>query len=129
MRPACPSLMLILASLSLGGCVGAQPAGALVVAEAASVMVLGRGIVDLGVSAVSGRDCSIVRLDRGQGYCAPAEQPVATEYCTRTLGTVDCWTDPALLPQPQRGVADIPPATPVQERYRLARWPKSLFAN
>ncbi len=92
-------------------------------------MVLGRGIVDLGVSAVSGRDCSIVRLDRGQTYCAPNEPPVAPPFCTRTLGTVDCWTDTALLPQPQRGVADIPPATPAQERFQRARWPKSLFGG
>ena len=32
-------------------------------------------------------------------------------------------------PAAARGVADIPPATPAQERYGRARWPKSLFGE
>jgi hypothetical protein len=129
MRAARHPATVVLIGLLLGGCVNAHPVGALLVAEAASVTVFGRGIVDLGVSAISGRDCSIVRLDRRQTYCAPEERPTVPQYCTRTLGTVDCWTDPALLPQPQRGVADVPAATPAQERYQAARWPKSLLAD
>jgi len=42
---------------------------------------------------------------------------------------VDCWADPALLPAPRQGVADGPAATPAQQRYRAARWPKSLNAG
>lgn len=110
---------------SLGGCAGA---GVYAGAEAGSVMVLGRGVEDVVVSAVSGRDCSVVRLEKGQTYCA-ARNPVPPPqpFCTRSLGTVDCWADPALLPERQTEVGDTPPPTPDQLRYRAARWPKSLF--
>lgn len=118
------ALLLLLAGLC--GCEAAT--GALAGAELASVTVLGRGVVDIGVSAVSGRDCSIVRLDRGDTYCAarfPSEQP--QPFCTRTLGTATCWENPALLAAPQSELGDTPPPTEDQLRYRAARWPKSLF--
>lgn len=117
--------------LSLAAC--SDPAGvtaAVIVAEGASVAVFGRGIGDIGVSAITGRDCSIVRLDRGQTYCAPRYLgPEPQAFCTRSLGVVDCWTDPATLPPDVHSVADLPPPTPAQVEYREARWPKSLFAG
>ena len=64
--------LLLLAALA--GC-SPQPVIALAAADLATVTVFGRGIVDLGVSAISGRDCSIVRLDKGLSYCAPIEGP------------------------------------------------------
>ena len=107
-----------------------EPTGALVAADVASVIVLGRGIADIGVSAISGRDCSIVRLDRGLNYCSPVDPPPDPgPFCTRSLGVVDCWMDPAALPMPQRSVGDTPPPTLAQEQYRHARWPKSLTAG
>jgi len=111
----------------LSGC-GNEPPGALLAADAASIVVFGRGLVDLGYSAVSGRDCSVVRLDRGQTYCAPRTEPVRLAYCTRTLGTVDCWASPTAAPLRSRLVEDTPPPTRAQEAYREARWPKSLTA-
>lgn len=99
----------------------------LAAADTASVVVFGRGIADIGVSAATGRDCSIVRLDRRQSYCAPLEPPYGpAPFCTRTLGNVMCWADPerfALLPSP---IADGPPLTAAQEANHAARWPKSL---
>src|SRR3954452_11552551 len=123
-------ILLFLLLGVLGGCTGwAEPTGALAAADVASVIVFGRGILDIGVSAASGKDCSIVRLDRGQTYCAPPEGPDRLgPYCTRSLGTVDCWANPGLLPARQREVADGPGPTPDQLRYRAARWPKSLTA-
>ena len=116
-------ILLLLATLS-----GCAPAAAVVGADLATVTVFGRGIVDIGVSAVSGRDCSVVRLDKGQTYCAPRIEVARPQpYCTRTLGTVSCWDDPRLLPRPQPEVGDTPPATEDQLRYRAARWPKDLF--
>lgn len=116
---------LLLLLLGLSGCEGL---GFFAAAEAGSVVVFGRGVTDIGVSAVTGRDCSIVRLDKGQTYCAARnEAPRPQPFCTRTLGTVSCWEDPALLPQMQPEVADTPPPTEDQVRYRAARWPKSLF--
>jgi hypothetical protein len=126
MRRFLPMIMLLL----LAGCTGwAEPTGALAAADLASVTVFGRGILDIGVSAVSGKDCSIVRLDRGQTYCAPRDAPQKPEpYCTRSLGVVDCWASAGLVPTFQREVADGPGPTPEQLRYRAARWPKSLTA-
>ncbi|MBC7801050.1 MAG: hypothetical protein H7Z10_10540 [Gemmatimonadaceae bacterium] len=108
------------------GC-AAEPTGAFLAADVASVVVFGRGIGDIGVSAITGRDCSVVRLDRGLTYCAPRDlPPTRGPFCTRSLGVVDCWADPAALPAPQQEVADGPAPTDAQDRYRRARWPKSL---
>lgn len=114
--------------LLLLGVSGCQTLGIFAGAEAASVVVFGRGVSDMGVSLVTGRDCSIVRLDKGQTYCAARnEAPRPQPYCTRTLGAVTCWDDPALMARPPAEVADTPPPTDEQVRYRAARWPKSLF--
>lgn len=126
--PFRPALLALLASL--GGCAHwAEPTGALVAADVVSVVVFGRGIVDIGVSAISGRDCSIVRLDRGLTYCAPRDLPPDHgPFCTRSLGVVDCWSNPEALPESQRQVADGPALTAAQERYRSAPWPRTLTA-
>ena len=108
----------------LGGCVAAE---ALVGVEAASVTVFGRDVVDIGVSAVTGRDCSVVRLDRRQTYCAPRETlPEKPPYCSRTLADVQCWADPDSFAVIPRQVADAPALTPEQVGQLQARWPKSL---
>jgi hypothetical protein len=115
-----PSLLL---AILLAGCVNATPS-AIGIADGASVAVFGRGVIDIGVSAVTGRDCSVVRLEKGQTYCAPTDPPPAERICTRTLATVDCWPDATELAR--TGVGDTPPPNAAQERYRAARWPKSL---
>lgn len=81
--------------------------------NAVSLSVAGRTVPDIAISAVSGRDCSLARYDRGQTYCAPAEAPAATQpFCTRSLGSVDCWTRAPEASGAQRGVAD--PARPAE---------------
>ena len=62
--------------------------------------------------------------------CAPLVKPVEPPpappaFCTRSLGTVDCWSNPgALNSPPARGVADGPSTlTPAQEINRTSRWP------
>jgi len=124
-------LKLLALLFSVSGCAHwADPTGALAAADVASVVVFGRGIADIGVSAISGRDCSIVRLDRGLTYCAPRDSPPNPgPFCTRSLGVVDCWINPEALPMPQRQVSDTPAPTAAQEQYRRARWPKSLTAG
>ena len=76
----------------------------------AALTLAGRTVPDMAVSAVTGRDCSVVRLDRGQPYCGPVDQaPAAAPFCTRSLGAADCWT---VAPPGQRGIADAPAAGP-----------------
>lgn len=124
MRSMCLMLILVVSACS------PEPWGVLAGVDVVSVAVLGRGVGDIGVSALSGRDCSVVRLERGQTYCAARDvAPVPGVFCTRSLGTVDCWDDPANLPGRYGGVGDAPAPTAAQERYRRAPWPKALTAN
>lgn len=118
MRPLPPVLLL----LALTAC--AEPTGAFTAANAASVVVFGRAIPDLVVSATSGRDCSVVRLDQGKSYCRPLEElPMPQPYCTRSLAVVDCWLNPEELPGPPPNVADGPRTlTPEQEANRTRSW-------
>ena len=120
-RALLPSLIL----LALPACDG-PAAVATAGVNAASIMVTGRAVPDLLVSAVTGRDCSVVRLDRRLSYCAASEDaPGPPPYCTRSIGSVDCWvTRPAAIPMPP-GVVNGPQAlNPAQEADRAGRWPK-----
>jgi len=87
-----------------------------------SVVVLQRTPFDAAWSLLSGRDCSTVRLEQGKSWCRPVEPaPEPPPYCTRSLGVVDCWADPAGRPP---SVADGPRVlTPEQEANRTRRWP------
>jgi hypothetical protein len=119
--------LLLFALPGCGASPWTQPVAAVVAADAASVTVFGRGMGDLVISGVTGKDCSIVRLEQGKTYCKPTEPPpAAPPLCTRSLGLIDCWSNPmALNGPPPHGVADGPSTlTPEQEEDRTARWPK-----
>lgn len=90
-----------------------------------SIAIIHRSPFDAVYSLITGRDCSIVRLDENKSYCRPVEPPPEPpRFCTRSLGVVDCWMDPAKLPAPQQEVADGPRVlTEQQEAYRTRRWP------
>ncbi len=114
--------------LLLAGC-GASPeelTAVTVGAGVASIATIHRTPFDAVYSLISGRDCSIVWLDQGNTYCKPAEPPPEPpRYCTRSLGQVDCWLEPARLPGQHREVADGPRVlTPQQEEDRTRRWPE-----
>jgi hypothetical protein len=119
-------IFLPMTILALAGCEAAQaPIEIATAVNIGSVMVIGRTVPDAVVSAVTGRDCSAVRLDRGQTYCRATESPPAPPpYCTRSIGSIDCWKQPPLaLPLPV-GVADGQiMLTPAQEAHRTRRWP------
>lgn len=116
--------LLPLLLLALAGC-DPTAVGVTAAVGVGSVAVIGRTPVDAVVSLASGRDCSVVRLDRGLGYCKPEEPPPAPPpYCTRSLGSVDCWRQPPLAIPLQRGVADGPMTlNAAQEANRTRRWP------
>ena len=90
-----------------------------------SIAVIQRTPADALYSIVSGRDCSLVRMDQGKSYCKPIEPPPEQQsYCTRSLGVVDCWQDPARLPDHPPQVGDVPHGlTPAQENDRTTGWP------
>ena len=125
-----PSARATLLLFALAGPVlvsGCAALGITAAVEAASVTVLGRDVLDIGVSAVTGRDCSLVRLDRQLPYCAPREHtPAPPPFCTKTLGLPECWADPASFVTLPRQLADSPSLTPEQARQTASRWPKSL---
>ncbi len=112
-------LLLLLCPLLLSGCDG-PGLFALGAVNVASLTLTGRAVPDLVVSGVSGRDCSVARVDRGQAYCGPSnDPPPAPPFCTRSLGSVDCWSQPPLAVPAHRGVADAP--APVGGNQ--GRWP------
>src|ERR1700760_1633478 len=119
-------IILAFAAL-LGGCGISDNLGAAIGSGTmiASVAVIQRSPADAIYSLVTGRDCSVVRLDQGKTYCRPVEpEPSAQPFCTRSLGSVDCWADPATVPGHPRGVADGPQTlTAAQEADRLRTWP------
>jgi hypothetical protein len=119
-RALLPSLIL----LALPACDG-PAAVATAGVNAASIMVTGRAVPDLLVSAVTGRDCSVVRLDRRMSYWAASEDaPGPAPYCTRSIGSVDCWvTRPAAAPMPPGVVNGPVTLSPAQEADRVGRWP------
>ncbi|MBM3593634.1 MAG: hypothetical protein FJX32_13340 [Alphaproteobacteria bacterium] len=116
--------------LMLAGCEGVGAPGAPLLAvpaaiEGVSLVTTQRGVGDNVVSLLTGKDCSYVRLAKGQTYCASDEPPPVQPVCTRSLGQVDCWTTPPVATPPYRNVRDGPyELTAEQERNRTARWPK-----
>jgi hypothetical protein len=122
------ALALACVLLATAGCHAPwfQPVGAIAGANVAAIPVVQRDLFDVAYSTITGKDCSVVRLDRGQSYCRAEEPPPAPPpYCTRSLGTVDCWRDPNAIRGPiPPEVADGPRTlTPAQERDRTRRWP------
>jgi hypothetical protein len=105
------ALLTVLALAPGCAAVGAPGAPLLAIpaaVEAVSLRAFGRTTGDALVSLVTGEDCSIARIGRGEAYCGQDPAPTPPPVCTRSLGAVDCWTvPPAALPA-YRGVADGP---------------------
>ena len=123
-------LLPLLGAFGLSGLAGCVPATVipLVAGVGADVAIFHRSLPDMAYSALTGRDCSVVRLDDGESYCRPTALPVPpVPYCTRSLAGVDCWAHPEQIPGLPMQVAQGPhDLTPQQDQLRLARWPVSL---
>jgi hypothetical protein len=121
-----PGMRLLFVAVLLAGCnlTPEQAATVGVGAAVGSIAVIGRSPADAVYSIVSGRDCSIVRLEQNKSYCKPIEPPPSPQpYCTRSLGVVDCWADPEKMPNLPPQVGDIPHGlTPEQEADRVKGW-------
>jgi hypothetical protein len=90
-----------------------------------SIVIFHRTPVDMLVSVATGRDCSVVNLDKGERYCRPRDAvPEAPAFCTRSLGVADCWEADAKPLNHPREIADGPhELTPEQEADRGSWWP------
>ncbi len=119
--------VLLFVLLPLAGCGGSSNllGAAVIGAGAGSIATIHRTPADAVYSWWTGRDCSVVRLDQGKDYCRPVEPPPEPPvYCTRSLGTVNCWESAADAPGHQRQVADGPVGlTAAQEADRVRTWP------
>jgi hypothetical protein len=117
----CAAILLLL----LGGCQAGLGPGAPLLAvpaviEGVSLRAFGRTTGDAIVSLVTGEDCSIARIGRGEAYCGRDDPPAPPPLCTRSLGAVDCWTVPPAAWPAHRGVADGPAAlSEAQENHRI----------
>ncbi len=76
--------------------VAACAPGPFLAASGASLMGSDKTIVDHAVSYGSGKDCSILRTERGLTYCVE-DMPVVRQniYCYRDLGGVTCYEKPS----------------------------------
>lgn len=84
----------LLSLLLLSGCGGAAATGVpgLGQLEMFTVMGTDKTIVDHVVSASSGKNCSSVRLEKGDYYCEEDEPKVVQNiYCYKTLASVTCY--------------------------------------
>src|SRR4051812_50078960 len=111
MRPE-QVLTALLFPLVLFGC-GPEAVGIAAAVSGASIPVFHRTPVDMAVTVATGRDCSIVNLDKSEGDCLPKERaPGTPAFFTPSPGVADFWGDPAQMPNPPPGVADGPPPPP-----------------
>jgi len=67
----------------------------LYVGSAATLVTTDKTITDHAISIASGKDCSSVRVERGQSFCKEDEvNPEPNVHCFQTLGGIDCYRDP-----------------------------------
>jgi hypothetical protein len=108
-----------LAALLLSGCQTVGPVGGVVLEPTGP-----HGPNDIVVAHAGVLECNAFRLLVGKSYCRSVEPPAPPPYCTRSLGTVDCWAKPNPYGYYQRGVADGPfGLTAEQEWDRTGRLP------
>ncbi len=90
-------LLLLLPVLIIGACGPLITAGTPGLAQVDVLTVMGtdKTVVDHIVSLSSGKNCSLIRLEKGQYYCEEDEPKVQQNiYCYNTLGSVTCYTKP-----------------------------------
>jgi hypothetical protein len=90
----------------------------------AAPALFGCTLPDVVYSGMTGKNCSMVRLESAESYCHALDPPLEPQqFCTRSLGTVDCWQNPQAFPGQLTQVGSAPQPTAEQEAYRTRRWP------
>lgn len=89
-------VMVLFLSAFLSSCAAVAPLVVpLVTIEGASLITTEKAIEDHIFSAYSGKDCSAVRVEKGETYCKEDEpNPTAGIHCYRTLGDITCYNQP-----------------------------------
>ena len=91
---------LALLVFTLTSCAAVLPVA---VVEGVSLVTTGKAVEDHLFSAYSGKDCSAVRVNKGDTYCREDEpNPTPAVHCYQTLGDITCYD----RPDPQRGETD-----------------------
>lgn len=77
----------------LGACEAMVPYA---IIDGAMVVGTQKTMADHAISLASGKDCSLVRIDRGLTYCKEDEPaaPRPNLYCYRELAGVTCYSQP-----------------------------------
>ena len=102
-RRSLPALALLAAVSLLEACVAAAGAG--------SVVVTDKTPIDHIYSLVTGKDCSLVRKEKGLTYCIEDEKaPPMPVHCYSTLGVANCYTQPDPYPGKKRRLGSDGPA-------------------
>ena len=97
------------AALPLGGCNVGPMLTISGSVTAGSLIVTGKTPEDHLAGWLTGMDCSSVRFEQRRPWCIPhGEPPGPPPFCTRSIGSIDCWTAPP-AGAPLRGVADPGP--------------------
>lgn len=100
-------IILILLALMLSGCASLLGAAAAPGAGIGTTVLSGKTPVDHLYSAISGKDCSIIRNRQGLTYCVEDERvPPVRVVCYRTLGDVSCYDQPNPFNDRQRAIVE-----------------------
>lgn len=85
-------VFFIAALAFLAGCAMIPPIAGV---EGVSAVLTKKTVTDHIVSFSSGKNCSTIRVGRGQSYCVEDEVNVQPRvFCYRTLGSVSCYKNP-----------------------------------
>ena len=91
---------LFLLAFSLTSCALAPLVVPIAAVEGLSLVTTEKAVEDHLFSAYSGKDCSAVRVNKGDTYCKEDEpNPTPAVHCYRTLGDITCYNQP----DPQQG--------------------------
>jgi hypothetical protein len=99
--------LLLLTALALGGC---DPISGTAVGVS-SLSATKKLPPDHAISAITGRDCSVVSFEQTGEYCPPPAKEIdrSDTHCFRTLGGVDCYNRPDPYHNRNQPLASPPP--------------------
>jgi hypothetical protein len=101
MRPIFAAVLVVTLGQAASGCSGSGLA--LMGADAVAHVASGRSISGNVIHAFTGKDCVPINVLAGKPMCPEEDEPKKEEtpvYCYRTLGQIDCHTEPDPMMSP-----------------------------